>query len=125
MHERATDCHSNLFEQRAITVIIAGTSPRARQRRSVINFDNIARVPTLNERQRWDLPCINNVNARSLNTEKIDELQVIASNFNVSIICVTETWLKTILTMSMFLLTGFIANGETGPIGEREVLHVM
>ena len=79
----------------------------------------------MNEIQRWDLPCIINLNARSLNTEKIDELQVIASNFNVSIICVTETWLKTILTMSMFLLTGIIANGETGPIGEREVLHVM
>ena len=125
LHERATDCHSNVFEQRAITVIIAGIRPRARQRRSVINFDNIARVPTVNERQRWDLPCILNLNARSLNTEKIDELQVIASNYNVSIICVTETWLKTILTMSMFLLTGIIANGETGPIGEREVLHVM
>ena len=48
----------------------------------------------MNEIQRWDLPCIINLNARSLNTEKIDELQVIASNFNVSIICVTETWLK-------------------------------
>ena len=57
-------------------------------------FDNIARVPRVKERQRWDLPCIINLNARSLNTEKSDELQVIASNFNVSIICVTETWLK-------------------------------
>ena len=82
------------LQQRAITVIICETRPRARQKRYVINVDNIARVPTVNERIRWDLPCIINLNARSLNTEKIDELQVIASNFNVSIICVTETWLK-------------------------------
>ena len=48
----------------------------------------------MNEILLWDLPCIIDLNARSLNTEKNDELQVIASNFNVSIICVTETWLK-------------------------------
>ena len=38
-----------------------------------------------------------------------------------------RTLLKTIglLTMTMFLLTVFIANGETGSIGEPEVLHVM
>ena len=107
LHERATDRHSNLFEQRAITVIVAGTRPRARQRRSVINFDNIARVPTVNEIHRWDLPCILNLNARSLNTEQIDELQVIASNLSVSIIFVTSTWLKDYIDDVNVSINGF------------------
>ena len=88
-------------------MIISETRPRARQKRNVINVDNIARVPTVNERLRWDLPCIINLNARSLNTEKIDELQVIASNFNVSIICVTETWLKNNIADESVSINGF------------------
>ena len=88
-------------------MIISETRPRARQKRNVINVDNIARVPTVNESLRWDLPCIINLNARSLNTEKIDELQVIASNFNVSIICVTETWLKNYIADDSVSINGF------------------
>ena len=88
-------------------MIISETRPRARQKRNVINVDNIARVPTVNERLRWDLPCIINLNARSLNTEKIDELQVIASYFNVSIICVTETWLKNYIADESVSINGF------------------
>ena len=61
----------------------------------------------MNERQRWDLPCIINLNARSLNTEQIDELQVIASIFNVSIICVTETWLKDYIDDVNVSINGF------------------
>ena len=66
LQERATDLHSNLFgnqQQHAITVTITETRPRARQKRSV---DNIGRVPTVKERLRWDLPCIINLNARSI-----------------------------------------------------------
>ena len=88
-------------------MIISETRPRARQKRNVINVDNIARVLTVNERLRWDIPCIINLNARSLNTEKIDELQVIASNFNVSIICVTETWLKNYIADESVSIKGF------------------
>ena len=88
-------------------MIISETRPRARQKRNVINVDNIARVPTVNERLRWDLPCIFNLNARSLNTEKIEELQVIASNFNVSIICVTETWLENYIADESVSIYGF------------------
>ena len=47
------------------------------------------------------------MNARSLNTEKIDEIQVIASNFNVSIICVTETWLKDYIDDVNVSINGF------------------
>ena len=70
-------------------------------------------------------PCIINLNARSLNTEKIDELQIIASNVNVSIICVTETWLKDYIADESVSINGFIVKGGRGSIGEPEVLHVM
>ena len=40
------------LQQRAITVIISETRPRARQKRNVINVVNITRVPTVNERLR-------------------------------------------------------------------------
>ena len=43
----------------------------------------------------------------SLNTEKLDELQVIASNCNVSIICVTETWLKDYIDDVNVSINGF------------------
>ena len=71
---------------------------------------------------RWDLPCIINLNARSLNTEKIDELQVIASNLNVSIICVTETWLKNYIADESVSINGFCCerrnrvNRQTGGV---------
>ena len=32
---------------------------------------------------------------------------------------------KVVFGSFQVLRTGFIANGKTGPIGEREVLHVM
>ena len=37
---------------------------------------------------------VSNINARSLSTEKIDELQAIVDLYNVSIVCITETWFK-------------------------------
>ena len=43
---------------------------------------------------KLDLPVIINVNARSLNMEKVEELQVIVDYYDVSIACITETWFK-------------------------------
>ena len=42
--------------------------------------------------QKLDLPVLLNLNARSLCSEKIDELHVIVSIYDVSFVCVTETW---------------------------------
>ncbi len=46
---RATD------RTETVRAVFSETRPRARQKRNVINVDNIARVPTVNERLRWDL----------------------------------------------------------------------
>ena len=35
-----------------------------------------------------------NLNARSLSSEKVDELQATVDLHNVSIVCITETWFK-------------------------------
>ena len=48
----------------------------------------------LDNHTKWHFPTLINLNARSLSTEKIDELQAIVDLYNVSIICITETWFK-------------------------------
>ena len=39
-------------------------------------------------------PTIINVNARSLNAEKVDELQVIVDDYDIDVACITETWFR-------------------------------
>ena len=39
---------------------------------------------------KWHFPTQINLNATSLSTDKIDELHL----YNVSIVCITETWFK-------------------------------
>ena len=56
---------------------------------------------------RWDLPRVLNLNARSLSMEKIDELEVIITDFNVSIACVTETWFKQYIDDDIIVIGGF------------------
>ena len=48
-----------------------------------------------------------NLNARSLSMEKIDELEVIITDFNVSIACVTETWFKQYIDDDRIVIGGF------------------
>ena len=43
---------------------------------------------------KWDLPVLINLNARSLSTEQIDELQITVGVHDVSLVCVSETWFK-------------------------------
>ena len=50
-----------------------------------------------------------NLNARSLNSEQVDELHVTVTTHDVSIVCVSETWFKdymdsSSLTMQLFCL---------------------
>ena len=59
---------------------------------------NVTRISVIQDRERWDLPRIINLNAWSLNIEKRDELQIIVEEFNVSIVCVTESWFKECIT---------------------------
>ena len=41
-----------------------------------------------------DLPSLINLNARSLNSEKVDKLHVTVATHDVSIVCVNGTWFK-------------------------------
>ena len=66
------------------------------QTRRVVTLAGIVQVSL--PKLRWDLPCVLNLNARSLSMEKINELEVIITDFNVSIACVTETWFKRTLS---------------------------
>ena len=49
---------------------------------------------SLDTHTKWHFPTLININARSLSTEKRDELQAIVDLYNVSIVCITETWFK-------------------------------
>ena len=55
----------------------------------------------------WDLPTIINVNARSLNAEKVDELQVIVDDYDIDVACITETWFREYMDDSSLALDGF------------------
>ena len=57
--------------------------------------------------QQWDLPTIININARSLNMEKVDELQVVVDEYNISIACITETWFREYMDDPSLALEGF------------------
>ena len=43
---------------------------------------------------KWDLPVFINLNARSLSTDTIYELQVTVGVHDASLVCVSETWFK-------------------------------
>ena len=49
---------------------------------------------SLDTHTKWHFTTLININARSLSTENIDELQAIVDLYNVSIVCITETWFK-------------------------------
>ena len=56
---------------------------------------------------KWDLPVFINLNARSLSTDKIDELQVTVGVHAVSLVCVSETWFKEYMGNDSLNLYGF------------------
>ena len=66
------------------------------------------------DKVRWHFPHIFNVNARSLNNEKLDELHVLVSDFNVSVVCVTETWFKEYMDDSNVAINGFYCERKDG-----------
>ena len=49
---------------------------------------------SLDTHTKWHVPTLINMNARSLSSEKVDELQAIVDLHNVSIVFITETWFK-------------------------------
>ena len=61
-------------------------------------MNNATRISVIQDRERWDLPRIINLNAWSLNIEKRDERQIIVEELNMSIVCATESWFKEYIT---------------------------
>ena len=69
------------------TLFVANGVQGADQRTS-IECDN---VPLYGKKVKhmWDLPTIININARSLNAQKVDELQVIVDDYDIAVACIT------------------------------------
>ena len=63
--------------------------------------------PTADKIRKWDLPSLINLNARSLNSENVDELHVSVATHDVSIVCVSETWFKDYVDSSSLAMQGF------------------
>ncbi len=68
---------------------------------------NPANLITVTNSCAWDLPNIINVNARSLNIAKLDELQAIVDVNDVSVAGITETWYKEYIPDCAVSLAGF------------------
>ena len=68
--------------------------------------------PKGKKNNKWDLPTVVNLNARSLSCEKMDELQITVETNNVSIVCVTETCLRNIWTSIVLPWKGFAWRGR-------------
>ena len=63
--------------------------------------------PTADKIRTWDLPSLINLNARSLNSEKVDELPINVATHDFSIVCVSETWFKDCMDSSRLTMQGF------------------
>ena len=63
--------------------------------------------PTADKIRKRDLRSLINLNAISLNSEKVDEFHVTVATHDVSIVCVSETWLKDYMDSSSLTKQGF------------------
>ena len=62
---------------------------------------------TLNGGKQWDFPSVLSLNARSLSTEKSDELQEVMYLNSVTCVCITETWFKDYMDNVSVNIPGF------------------
>ena len=86
-----------------IPVMTSARVCRTRPSRGV----NVHNLKAVTPRRRWNIPVLLNVNARSLCTEKIDELQAVADNNSVTCVCVTETWFSDYVPTESVSLPGY------------------
>ena len=77
--------------------------------------------PTADKIRKWDLPSLINLNARSLNSEKVDELHVNVATPDVSMVCVSETWFKDYMDLSSLTMQGFAWREKIGVMDEPVV----
>ena len=72
-----------------------------------IERDNCVPFDGIQVKYTWDLPTIININARSLNAEKVDELQDIVDDYDIDVACITETWFREYMDDTSLALEGF------------------
>ena len=72
-----------------------------------IEMNNYVPLDGIKVKRTWDLPTIININARSLNAEKVDELQVIVDDYDIDVACITETWFREYMDDTSLALEGF------------------
>ena len=72
-----------------------------------IESDNYVPIDGIQFKHTWGLPTIININARSLNAEKVDELQVIVDDYDIDVACITETWFREYMDDTSLALEGF------------------
>ena len=94
---------SHCDEQNVIPVIVSVRNVRNTGGGGA-NMDNLHHMSV---GTKWDIPALLNVNARSLNIEKMDELISVADNNKVSCICVTETWFSEYVSNEAVSLPGY------------------
>ena len=72
-----------------------------------IERNNYVPLDGIKVKRTWDLPTIININARSLNAEKVDELHVIVDDYDIDVACITETWFREYMDDTSLALEGF------------------
>ena len=113
-------------KEQAISVIISARSDRD-TRGEGVNRDNLHPVYS---RTKWEIPRLLNLNARSLNTEKLDELQVVAHINRASCVCVTETWFQDYIFSVLSVLGSsdhnmvLLSPSDNTTLDNGSVLHV-
>ena len=80
---------------------------RTFERFTGVQHGRVLPKPKVKKNNKWDLPTVVNLNARSLSCEKMDELQITVETNNASIVCVTETWFKEYMDIHSLALEGF------------------
>ena len=87
-----------------IRSVITRCGSVSQHRTSGVNADNSF---TLTNSSRWSLPGFLDVNARSLSSDKLDELLVVARMNDVACVNVRETWFKSYMAPESVGLAGF------------------
>ena len=77
--------------------------------------------PTADKIRKLDLPSLINLNARSLNSKKVDELHVTVAAHDVSIVCLVRHGLKTIWIRVALLRKGFAWREKIGVMDQPVV----
>ena len=94
MPDHYVDLNAGMHDDYIIPVDILNVAGADQSTHSVlstnIEMNNYVPLDGIKFKRTWDLPTIININARSLNAEKVDELD----DYDIDVACITETWFR-------------------------------